>query len=270
MNESDMYLFQILQKYNPRNLVNYSHPIFQLKNMLKTWANGCYVDILESGSRAKGTAISIASDVDFLISLTSNCNENNGGLEGIYNSLYSKLKSVYSSARKQNVSVKIDLFGNTLLAGNLEVDITPARKQSDYTNDHSLWVSKLSTWKKTNISRHIADVLSSGRINEIKLLKIWRELNKLDFPSIYLEYLLIENILFFKLKDSNCLANNFWHILLELAKDNGNPLYSRIVDPANSSNILSELLTDKEKNIIISKAKYVTTQANQSWGNIVW
>lgn len=258
-----MYLLQVLQKYSPRDLISYSLQISQLKSILSTWANGCYINIIDSGSRAKGTAISIASDVDFLISLKSNCNEKNGGLKSIYDSLYNKLKNDYPNARKQNVSVRIDL-------DNLEVDITPARKQSGNTNDHNLWISKLSTWKQTNIQKHISDVSNSGRTNEIKLLKIWRELNKLDFPSIYLEYLLINNILFNKPKSENSLANNFWHILSELAKDSSNPLYSRTVDPANSSNILSELLTDTEKNNIITKAKSVTTQVNQNWGNVIW
>lgn len=271
MNESDMYLFQVLQKYNPRDLIGYSYQISQLKATLHTWADSCYVDIIDSGSRAKGTAISISSDVDFLLSLTSGCNENNGGLQGIYNSLHDRLKNAYPGARKQNVSVRVGLSGNTLsmLVDKLEVDITPARKQADNTDDHSLWVSKLNTWKKTNIKKHILDVSTSGRTNEIKLLKIWKELNKLDFPSVYLEYLLI-NILFYKPKSINSLADNFWYVLLELSRDRSNPLYSRIVDPANSSNILSDLLTDAEKNKIILKAKSITTRNNLFWSNIIW
>lgn len=261
MTEIDMYLFQILLKYNARDLSPYSSSISQLKNTLRIWANTCYIDILDSGSRANGTAISLASDVDYLISLTNNCNENNGGLESVYNSLYNKLNSTYYNAKKQNVSVRINLNG-------LEVDVTPARKQPGNTNDHNLYVSKLRTWKQTNIQKHISDVSQSGRTNEIKLLKIWRELNGLDFPSTYLEYLLINNILINRSKNINDIGNNFWHILTELAKDYANPLSSRIIDSANSANILSDLLTTTEKNEIIRKAKISVQQ--QNWGNIVW
>ena len=88
--------------------------------------------------------------------------------------MYTTLKSKYPTASKQNVSVRINLNG-------LEVDITPARKQTGNTNDHWLYVSKLDTRKQTNIQKHINDISQSGRINEIKLLKIWRELNHLDF-----------------------------------------------------------------------------------------
>ncbi len=261
MTEINMYLNQILEKYNGRDISGYSNALSQLQTILKTWASSCYVNLLYSGSRAKGTAISIASDVDYLVSLTSGCNENSGGLKSIYDSLYTELKSKYPSASKQNVSVRIDLNG-------LEVDVTPARKQTGNTNDHWLYVSKLDTRKQTNIQKHINDVSQSGRTNEIKVLKIWRELHQLDFPSIYLEYLLINNILLNKSKDINSLGDNVWYALNELAKSTGNPLGARIVDPANSANILSDLLTVDEKNIIINKAKVSIQQTN--WDQIVW
>jgi len=242
MTEINMYLNQILQKYNGRDIAGYSSALSQLQTTLKTWASSCYANLLYSGSRAKGTAISLASDVDYLVSLTSDCNENSGGLKSIYDSLYTELNSKYSSVSKQNVSVRINLNG-------LEVDITPARKQTGNTNDHWLYVSKFDTRKQTNIQKHINDISQSGRINEIKLLKIWRELNHLDFSSIYLEYLLVNNILLNKSKDENSLGDNVWHALNELAKTQGSPLFARIVDPANSANILSDLRIASRKNV---------------------
>lgn len=170
------------------------------------------------------------------------------------------MKTKYNPVRKQNVSFRIKI-------GDLEVDITPARKQSGNTNDHWLYVSKQDTWKQTNIQKHINDISGSGRLNEIKLLKIWRELNGLDFPSIYLEYLAISS-LSGKSKDASKLSDNFIFLLRELAKDTNNPFYSRIVDPANSNNILSDLLTASEKKAIISKAKISSGQ--QYWKDIVW
>lgn len=256
-----MYLNQILQKYNARDLTPYSHAIAELKRNLTEWANTCYIDILDSGSRAKGTAISIASDVDYLVSLASECNANNGGLKACYDTLFTKLNGIYYPVKKQNVSVRLNLHG-------LSVDITPARKMSGNTNYHTLHVSKSQTWKQTNIQKHINDISQSGRTNEIKLLKIWRELNKLDFPSIYLEYLLVDNILFNKTKDASKLADNVWHVFNELAKTQGNPLFARIVDPANSNNILSDLMTTAEKNTIINYAKAAKTVAN--WNQIFW
>lgn len=260
MTQASVYLYQILEKHKARDLSGYSFALSQLQATLITWASSCYVGIFVSGSQAKGTAISIASDVDWLVSLSSNCNQNTGGLKSIYDSLFAKLNGIYS-AKKQNVSIRINLNG-------LEVDVTPARKQTGSSNDHWLYVSKLNTHKQTNIQRHINDVSRSGRTNEIKILKIWRELNQLDFPSVYLEYLLINNILFNNPKDPNSLSDNVRHILNELAKNTGNPMGARIVDPANSANILSELLTVAEKKMIISKAQSSIRQSE--WNQIVW
>jgi hypothetical protein len=99
--EINMYLQSILNKYAPRSLDTHKLSILLLKADLQTWASSCYISILKadlqtwasscyisilnSGSRAKGTAISMASDVDYLISLTSNCNAKSGGLKSIYN-----------------------------------------------------------------------------------------------------------------------------------------------------------------------------------------
>jgi hypothetical protein len=258
--DSNTYLQNILRKYASRSLEPNADEITALMNDLKQWASTCYVSIINSGSRAKGTSISISSDIDYLISLSNNCNSNNGGLKSIYNSLHKLLDLKYTTVRQQNVSIRIKI-------GDLEIDITPARKQAGNTNDHCLYVSKLDTWKQTNIQRHITDISSSGRQNEIKLLKIWRELCNIDFPSIYLEYLVI-NTLAGKSKNELELCNNFMFILRELSKETSNPINNRIVDPANSNNILSDLLNSVEKDAIISAAKISCEK--KYWKEIIW
>lgn len=256
-----MYLQQILQKYQARNLDNYLVALSQLKTNLQSWASGCFLEIKDSGSRAKGTAISLASDIDYLVSLKNGCNQNNGGLEFTYNQLHQHLISAgYQNIRKQNVSIRANL-------NSLQVDITPATRQPGITSDHSIWKSKDNTWQKTNIQRHITDISQSGRTNEIKLLKIWRVLNRLEFSSIYLEYLLVGNILFSKPKYTSNLANNISFVLTELAKDDGNPLYARVVDPANTTNILSDLLNQTEKAKIINAAK-IAVKSN--WNQVFY
>lgn len=254
------YLQTILTKYSPKSLTTYSDEITLLKDELIKWSSKCYFSILDSGSRAKGTAISISSDVDYLISLKSTCNENNGGLKGIYESLFKRLELKYNPVRKQNVSFRIKIR-------DLEVDITPARKLPISTNFHWLYVSKFDTWRQTNIQIHINEISKSGRLEEIKLLKIWRELNNLDFPSIYLEYIVL-NCLKGKSKNANNLESNFISLLKQLSQDTNNPLFSRIIDPANSTNILSDLLSKIEKETIISTAKVTVKRAY--WEDIVW
>ena len=254
-----MYLLNILNKYAARDLSDYRSEIITLINRIAQWAGNHYINTYESGSRPKGTATSIASDVDYLVSLRNGINLfDYARLEDIYNSLYIELQKHYQNVRKQNVSIRIELYGRGLL-DRIEVDITPGRKHPGNTNDHSLYVSKENTWKKTNIQRHINDVKQSGRTNEIKLLKVWRELNELDFPSIYLEYLVITDILHGKPIGLEHLSDNLNHILNKLAKPIDNPLLSsKIIDPANQGNILSNLLSQREKDSIRSAAYEAT------------
>lgn len=108
---------------------------------------------------------------------------------------------------------------------------------------------------QTNVHLHNRQISESGRISEIKLLKIWRERNQLEFPSIYLEYLLKDKILRDKNKSDTALAANFNYTLKQLARENGNPLYCPVVDPSNSSNIFSDLISLQEKQKIIQQAK---------------
>lgn len=255
------YLSAVLFKHGPKSVDAYQLQLALLRQQLRTWAGGCFVEIVSSGSRAKGTAIGLASDIDYLVSLTSDCNARAGGLEGIFDSLAEHLTRLYPNARIQNVSVRLNLDG-------LEVDVTPARKQPGLGTDHWLFVSKTRSRKQTNIHQHIRDVSRSGRISEIKLLKIWRERHQLELPSIYLEYLTIEHLLRGKSLSADRLSENLLHALSELARDQGNPLFARMVDPANSTNILSDLLTLREKQTIIDAAKSACQQS--AWSNIVW
>lgn len=254
MSVSNLYLGLILDKYKGKDLTTHSYAINHLKGQLQSWAQTCYVDILTSGSCAKGTAISLSSDVDLMVSLTPECHKDDGGLKRCYDSLFTFLASEkYAGVRKQNVSVRIEFCG-------LEIDVTPARQMTGYQNYHSLYVSKTDSWKQTNIKMHINDVSMSGRLDEIRLLKIWREKHQIDFPSIYLEYLTIKHLLFGKSKAATNLADNFYHCLCELAKNEDNPLLKRVDDPANTNNILSDLLTFSEKQKIFQAAQVAISE----------
>ena len=214
----DQYLKSILLKYSvstgndspARNTGNKIYPV------IKTWDGNALEKVLFSGSFAKGTAVRGGTDVDLFISLSSTTN---GTLEEIYNSLYNRLYNKGYNPRKQNVSIGIVLDG-------INVDLIPARKQDNVSNDHSLWKNRQKTWTKTNITKHINKIKNSGRIDEIKLTKIWRNKHNLDFPSIYLELFVLDALYG---KNTNQLATNFLTVLKSIGNDLKN---KTIVDPA--------------------------------------
>lgn len=257
--EINIFLQQILQQYQARDIA--SNVETELKNYIYSWCQKCDPEIFISGSRAKQTAISLASDYDYFVSLSSGCNVNQKGIDAISNALHTHLQKKYpNSIRRQNVSTRINISG-------LNIDITVGTKITGYQNYHWLYKSKDDSKKQTNTKMHIDDISKSGRTNEIKLIKIWRELNGLEFPSIYLEYLLVKKILLNKSTDTNNLSDNIRYIFQELSKSESNLLYSRIEDPANTTNILSYLLTQTEKQTIIGTVKIAL---QSSWNKVFY
>lgn len=223
-----------------------------LKELIRKW-NGTYLcDIKLSGSRAKGTAIDIATDLDLFISLSSRTDST---LKEIYNSLYDYVVRQGISARKQNVSIGITYK-------NREIDLVPAKRQGQFGNDHSLYRRKADSWTKTNIDTHIHKVRNSGRITEIVALKIWRENHKLEFPSIYLECFVIEVL---SRRNLYLHADNF-KFLLEKIRDN--IVSKKIIDPANSNNILSDELNYNEKKKLAIQAN--SSLSERDWESIIW
>lgn len=252
MSEADNYISGIILSKSapPLNLSDYR--LQYLIQTLKEWGGIYLTEIKLSGSSAKGTAIKGVADVDLFLSISSNLQST---LKEIYYSLDGYLKSKYIDTRKQNVSIGVT-------QSELRIDLVPAKLQSGYRNYHSLYLSKKDSWTQTNIDLHTSTVKDSGRQDEIKATKIWREINKLNFPSVYLELSVLEAV---KYKIKNDLANNFWAVLNYLKDDF---VEKTITDPANTNNKISDDIYKYEKEAISKAAEYSTKQ--QLWVNIIW
>jgi hypothetical protein len=248
---ADQYLAQIISKYQI-NEAGVKGQVGLLYPTIQRWANQYLLEAIYSGSIAKGTAISLGTDADVFISLSSATQET---LADIYNTLYNALTQAGYQATKQNVSIGVN-------SGGYQIDLVPGKRQSQYGYDHSLYRNKASTWTKTNVKTHVSHVVGSNRIHEIKLTKIWRQLNKLDFPSFYMELAVINCLSGRSYSDLN---GNFWHVLGFLSGDFVN---SRYLDPANTNNVISDDLSVSERQQIRSAAQIACTKPD--WAQIVW
>lgn len=250
---SDEYIQSVLQKYNVQT--GPGTPAYQarqgLNPLIEQWARDQLLEVKLSGSYVKGTAVRGRADVDLLISLDSNCSDT---IEEIYNSLVIQVRNAGYTPRRQDVSIGLTYLGT-------EVDLVPAKKHSGNTNDHSLWRDRAKTWIKTNVDDHIRIVTKSNRIDEIKALKIWRQLHDLEFPSIYLELTTIEAV---KGKPIGQVASNVYSAFQYLANSF---MYARIVDPANTNNFISDTLSIMEKAQIVSQAR---SSLGKELNEIIW
>jgi hypothetical protein len=159
----------------------------------------------------------------------------------------------------RNVAVRIIYEGRF-------VDLVPAR-------GNVLWQARFNTWLKTDIDKQIRYVRSSGLIDEILALKIWRRRHALRFPSFLMELATIHAL---SRKGGDCppisknqsctnrnsapksagcpleITESFPALLHFLATDFPT---TRLLDPANSNNVVSDLLTEVEKLRIARRAE---------------
>ena len=247
----DAYLNKILRKYQV-DMDGARTAGRKLLPILQKWGNGYLLGIDFSGSLAKGTAISLSTDADIFLSASSSTP---GTLEAMYSSLSSALSGAGYIPRKQNVSIGVTVNGYS-------IDLVPGRRISQYGNDHSLYKSKTGTRIQTNVDKHIAHIAQSGRVEEIRLVKIWRTLHGLSFPSFYIELVTIDALRYSRHGD---LKNNFWKVLLHLSENLTTKTY---VDPANTNNYVSADCSEKEKIRISSQAKL--SLQKKDWAEIIW
>ena len=252
MSLSDEYILKVIQKYSHdgqhKDAVEKAKA--ELDRIIKDWAGQCLLSTSISGSFAKGTAITLGSDFDLFVSL-----DTSSTLKEIYDGLYTRLSQEGYSVRKQNVSIGA-------VVGGLSADVIPAKKHPGHTNDHSLYLSKTDTWTQTNIEAHTNLVKDSGRLNEIRITKIWSKLHRLDFPSFYLELVVIEAL---KGRPIDQPDLNFQKVLEYLSTSFQS---QKLFDPANTNNTISDLLTASEKELIVGKAR--EGHDAKGWTTVVW
>jgi hypothetical protein len=221
------------------------HPV------IAAWAGDKLLSVSPSGSFAKGTANISGTDVDLFISLSEQAAET---LREVYNKLFRTMNEKGYNAKRQNVSVGIRVNGYS-------VDLVPAKRQNIFASDHSLYRRRADTWTKTNVATHIAHVRGSGRANEIRIVKLWRDQKGLDFPSFYLELTVINALAgqYF-----GTLSGNVWKVFEYLRSTFSN---ARAVDPANTNNIVSDDVTVAERTRIKAAAEQALRATD--WNQIV-
>ena len=203
----------------------------QLDPIIRKSAGDKLLSISPSGSFAKGTANRSGTDIDLFVSLSEQTSES---LREIYNKLFNTMTEKGYSPKRQNVSVKVRVSG-------YDVDLVPGKRQDRWSNDHSLYRRRADTWTKTDVAVHIKKVWQSGRQNEIRIIKLWRDQKGLDFPSFFLELSAIDAL---SAQLGGALSKNVWKVF-DYLRDSFPT--ARVVDPANTNNIISDDLTAAEK-----------------------
>jgi hypothetical protein len=218
--------------------------------LLKQWGKQYLHGITLSGAYAKNTAISLCSDVDVLVALSPVPDME---MKGIFWGLFEYLTDQDLRPRTRDVSIQLKCKG-------LHVDLIPAYR--DGTAGNVLFNKRSGCSLHTDIAQHIHTVANSGRQQEICALKIWRERNSLDFPSLYLELTVLHAL---ESERFGQLADNVLCVLRYLA----NRFEQAVVrDPANTKNVVSSDLSASSKQAIAKAARDALYDEN--WKKILW
>ena len=247
----DEYLQVLLQKYSV-NVAGAQAAGNLIYPVLAKWGDKYLNGAKFSGSLAKGTGISVSTDADIFLSLSSTTP---GTLSDMYLSLYNAVTAAGYMARKQDVSIGVTVNGYS-------IDLVPGRRQSQFGNDHSLYRNRKHTWIQTNIDTHISYIKASNRIKEIKILKLWRHQHGISISSFYLELAAVASLQ--NARIGNTAANVFR--TFKYLRDNIEA--ARFIDPANTNNVVSDDYSRMEKSVIAAKAH--ESLQKRTWEEIVW
>lgn len=249
----DQYATSIVEKYHViADTGSPSHRAAdEIVPLLKQWGKQYLLGITLSGAYAKNTAISLCSHVDVLIALGPVPNMD---IKQVFWSLFEFLTDHGLKPHTRNVSIQVHSKG-------LYVDLIPAYRDRA-TSGNILFNKRAGAEVRTDVAQHVHLVANSGRQQEICALKIWRERNAIDFPSLYLEMTVLNAL---DTQRFGQLADNVLAVLHYLV---GKLEHVIVRDPANAENIVSNDISGSQKRAIAKAARDVLYDEN--WKKILW
>jgi hypothetical protein len=219
--------------------------------------------ILHSGSYKKRTAVNIKFDMDLVIPYKKNTDT----LEQLYNDLYTYYDTEYRkkdttllSVKRQKVAIGLEFLVDGHL---LDLDIVPGREINEYEKDGelNLYVNetmgsfKKSSYIKTNIQKQIDNIKDNGEAREpIKLMKIWKRRNNGNIKSFVIELITVRAMEEFDDEDGCSRWDVLKHVI-GFIRDNIQSV--KLVDPGNGNNVVSDSLSDFEKQSISDRMKWM-------------
>lgn len=217
---------------------------------VKAWGGPYMLGMTLSGAYAKGTAISLSSHVDILVSLRL---PREMEVRSAFWKLFEYLADANLRPRTRTVSMQVESKG-------LRVDVVPAWRGED--GSEILCHKEPGRPVRTSVAQHVHLITNSGRSQEICALKIWRERHGLGFPSFYLELATLQAL---EGERFGQLADNVFTMLRYLS---GRFAQTVIRDPANPDNVVSDDLTPAEKKKVVQAARQALE--DDSWEKIIW
>ncbi len=139
------------------------------------------------------------------------------------------------------------------------IDVVPGRFIEN-TNDVFLHIAYGEKERmQTNLKTHIDHIANSGCVPIIRMTKIWSHRNNIQIKTFVLELFVVRALSGSRSEDD--LKRSFLKVL-EMLKDEFKTI--QLVDPANTNNIVSQLVSSSEKAIVAQAAEGAFNKVNDS------
>jgi hypothetical protein len=223
---------------------------------------------INSGSHAKSDDINRKFDLDLCLPFKYNAFAT---LEAMADNLYDFFLNTYKDVqlievRKQRVSIGLTF----VIDGDIiKMDVVPGRELSDddyeKTRNLNLFVRakglSTATSTQTNIQKHIDLIKGKNAERQIiRLLKNWRIDHNPEVKSFFIELITIRAF-----DNNGSSLTGIWEQLkmsLEYIRDNVKTI--RLTDPANSNNVVSDTISDFDKNNFSVQMKNILDRVEEN------
>jgi hypothetical protein len=209
--------------------------------------------IYYAGSYGKRTMIASHYDLDIVVYFPK---DSSLTLSELYWGVNGALKDTGLIVQTKNVAIRLPY------QSSFHIDVVPGRAIDDDFLYANLYKSETGGWLQTSIKIHIDTVRQSGLPHTIRLMKLWNYLHGLNIRGFALELLTIR-----ALKDTNYQGYDT-KLMAVFAFLRDHLARLRLVDPANSGNVISDLMDDAHKRAVASAAGNAVVAPY--WEHIVW
>ncbi|KKN05510.1 hypothetical protein LCGC14_1086650 [marine sediment metagenome] len=188
--------------------------------------------LFNAGSFAKGTMIQASYDLDIVLYWANN-------FTYTPRNLYIEVGSVLQSKGKTPKSKKVGW--EIPFQGDFHIDVIPGKKISNKSGYAYLYNKDQDCRFQSSVKKHVTFVRNSRRQDVIRLMKLWKKRKTVPIKTFILEYIIIESC--------KGISRNYLEPQLNAAFDfiYDKILSRRILDPANSQNVICNDISDEEK-----------------------
>lgn len=219
--------------------------------LCQAWGSRHIVDVTPGGGFEKSMANRGGISIDYVVWIHA---QSERRIPEIYESMYSAFQRLGLAPIRRDVTIALNV-------GNMIVDLLPAKRLSMISDIHEIYSARRVAAITTNLHQHVLDSHDAGRQDEVRILKLWRDQNGLDFPSYYLE---LATQAALRRRPAGALADNVWTALGFFER----LLVPRaLLDPANAANIVSDELSGAQKRSIALAA--TAARSGRPWSEIV-